>query len=47
MIGYWTFDDTLRDFSGNNNHGTWNGTASYGPGKMGGALSLDNTASGG
>ena len=27
LVGYWTFDDTLNDSSGNANHGTYNGAA--------------------
>jgi hypothetical protein len=47
MSGHWTYDDTLRDFSGSNNHGVWIGSAAYGLGKLGRGLNLDGTAGGG
>src|SRR3989344_3356700 len=41
LVAHYTFDDTANDASGNNNHGTVSGGATYVEGKIGRALSFD------
>ncbi len=41
LMGWWTFDGHSSDVSGNDRHGTLNGTPSFGPGVFGQALELD------
>jgi hypothetical protein len=41
VLGYWTFNGTAVDASGNGNGLSLSGGASYGPGQYGQALSLD------
>ena len=49
LIGYWSFDETsgstASDGSGNGNDGTLQGNATFAPGKLGNAISLDGTNS--
>ncbi len=40
LVGYWTFDNTLADQSGNGNTGTGVGSPTYTTGKIGQALSV-------
>ena len=43
LVGLWHFDDDALDYSGNLNHGTLMGEASWTSGEFGNALSLDGT----
>ena len=43
LVGLWHFDEDALDYSGNLNHGTPMGDASWTSGKFGNALSLDGT----
>tara|TARA_Y100000310_G_scaffold284177_1_gene306796 strand:+ start:6376 stop:8040 length:1665 start_codon:yes stop_codon:yes gene_type:complete len=43
LVGYWNFDSTFDDKSGNDNHGTEMGDASLVSGKYGNAVSLDGS----
>ena len=44
MMGWWTGDGTANDISGNNNHGTLQGGAAYGSGKVANAFTVMNAA---
>lgn len=48
LLGYWSFDDArstrATDFSGNGNSGTFNGSATWIPGKRGTAASFDGSS---
>ena len=44
MMGWWTGDGTANDISGNNNHGTLQGGAVYGSGKVANAFTVMNAA---
>jgi hypothetical protein len=46
LLGYWTFNGTAADTSGNGNTLSLFGDATYGPGQFGQALSLDGSATG-
>ena len=41
LMGWWTLDGHAIDVSGNDRHGTINGTPQFGPGMYGQALELD------
>jgi hypothetical protein len=41
-----TFDNSVYDFSGNKNYGTWQGNTNYGSGKFGEAAMFDGTSNG-
>jgi len=41
LMGYWKFDGDALDSSGNDRHGTFQGSPSYGPGVFGEALELE------
>ncbi len=44
MVAWWTADNTANDLSGNGNHGTLHGAASFVPGQVGAAFSLPTIA---
>ena len=44
LIGHWPLDGDTLDYSGNERHGTMNGTATYVPGMVGQALELDGSS---
>ena len=44
MVAWWTADNTANDLSGNGNHGTLHGSASYTAGMVGAAFSLPTIA---
>jgi len=44
MVAWWTADNTANDLSGNGNHGTLHGAASYTAGMVGAAFSLPTIA---